>query len=241
MKHNLICGLLCLALVMNIASAAGIRDHTRPAHSRTTKVNQTQAQALTLTLVTVTKQKLQTWLRLAATLKRTKQHQTTILNAKLCSKNSNLIKVGQRVRVFSPDSKSSIYQARVSNIRFKNNCANINAKLATIPADNTTRFVIEVVIERGQKMAIAKEAIIEEGNSQIVYRKIKNGEYQPVAIQTGIKGELYTEILLQQKSQLNNGLKHGDQVVTLGSFFIDAEFKLKSATTSGTGHAHLHH
>ena len=41
----------------------------------------------------------------------------------------------------------------------------------------------------------------------------------PQEIQTGLQGELFTEI--------TGGLKDGDQVVTFGSFFIDAEHKLK--------------
>ena len=45
----------------------------------------------------------------------------------------------------------------------------------------------------------------------------------PQEIHTGIQGELLTQVL--------DGVKEGDQVVTFGSFFIDAEQKLK-----GTGH-----
>ena len=41
----------------------------------------------------------------------------------------------------------------------------------------------------------------------------------PREIHTGIQGELYT--------QVTDGVKDGDQVVTFGSFFIDAEQKLK--------------
>ena len=44
----------------------------------------------------------------------------------------------------------------------------------------------------------------------------------PQEIQTGIQGELLPQIV--------DGLNDGDQVVTFGSFFIDAEHKLK-----GTG------
>jgi hypothetical protein len=43
----------------------------------------------------------------------------------------------------------------------------------------------------------------------------------PKEIQLGIQGELYTQVL--------SGLKHGEQVVTFGSFFIDAEHKLKGS------------
>ena len=45
-------------------------------------------------------------------------------------------------------------------------------------------------------------------------------QYTPHEIHTGIQGELYTQVL--------DGVKDGDQVVTFGSFFIDAEHKLKA-------------
>ena len=45
------------------------------------------------------------------------------------------------------------------------------------------------------------------------------GQFAAREIHTGIQGELYTQVL--------DGVKDGDQVVTFGSFFIDAEQKLK--------------
>ncbi len=239
MKYSLSTGLvlLCSALIIHSVNAAGIRDHTRPTNTAETNVSPSQADVLTLTLVTVAKQDLQTWLRLAASLKQVEFSRDKILSATVCSKNARLIKTGQRVRVFSANSKSSIVQARISTVSFKNNCAMINAQLAATPPSSDKRFIIEIVITRGKKIAIPKEAIIEEGLKKIVYRKTTTGSYQPVEIQTGIHGELYTEIIVKPTS----GLHAGDQVVTLGSFFIDAQFKLKSATPSGMGHAHLHH
>ena len=45
-----------------------------------------------------------------------------------------------------------------------------------------------------------------------------------LSFHAGIQGELYTQVL--------DGLSDGDQVVTLGSFFIDAEQKLKATAGS---------
>ena len=69
---------------------------------------------------------------------------------------------------------------------------------------------------------VPNEAIIEEGTSQVVYVQKQTGQYEPQTIRTGIQGELYTQIL--------DGVKPGDQVVTFGSFFIDSEYKLKGTT-----------
>ena len=56
---------------------------------------------------------------------------------------------------------------------------------------------------------------------RIVYVQ-QDGEYVPKEVHTGIQGELYTQVL--------DGLQANTPVVTFGSFFIDAEHKLK-----GTG------
>jgi len=40
-------------------------------------------------------------------------------------------------------------------------------------------------------------------------------------VQIGLQGELFTEV--------TGGLKEGEQVVTFGSFFIDADHKLKGS------------
>ncbi|VAW97246.1 hypothetical protein MNBD_GAMMA23-1802 [hydrothermal vent metagenome] len=218
--------------VLNPLSSAGIRDHTRPSFTGT-EVNQTQADDLTLTLVTTAQQNLQTWLRIAAKLDSTKQY----LNATLCSPNSALIKINQRVRSFPPDAKSSIYQARIHKLKSnKQNCRKIKARLATPARKRSSYFVMEILVQRGRYLAIPKEAIIQEGEQQIVYVKDENKKFTPRTIKTGLKGELYTQVL--------SGLNIGEQVATFGSFFIDAEYKLKSNTNSNNSdmpHAHHHH
>jgi len=97
----------------------------------------------------------------------------------------------------------------------------VEATLAATGRANTTLYVMEVVVEQGPYLVVPNEAIIEEGNKRVVYVQ-QNGEYVPKEVQTGIQGELYTQVL--------EGLQANTPVVTFGSFFIDAEHKLK-----GTG------
>ena len=61
----------------------------------------------------------------------------------------------------------------------------------------------------------------------------EGGQYGPVEVETGIQGELYTAV--------QKGLKDGDQVVSFGSFFIDSEYKLKSADQTAVGNDQQHH
>src|SRR5439155_19022621 len=95
----------------------------------------------------------------------------------------------------------------------------VEASLAETGRRNTAVYVIEIVVERGPFLSVPNEAIIEEGDKQIVYVQQQPGQYAPQEIHTGIQGELYTQVL--------DGVRDGDEVVTFGSFFIDAEHKLK--------------
>ena len=101
--------------------------------------------------------------------------------------------------------------------------AAVEVTLAASGRANTTYYVLEIVVEQGPYLVVPNEAIIEEGGRHVVY--IQQGEeYVPKDVQTGIQGELYTQVLA--------GLQPNTPVVTFGSFFIDAEQKLK-----GTGSA----
>ena len=112
-----------------------------------------------------------------------------------------------------------MYQARVTRITPDAGRSRIELTLAGKGRENTTHYVAEIVTDRGDFLSVPNEAIIEEGGARIVYVQRGAGQYEPQQIQTGIQGELYTQIV--------GGVKAGDQVVTFGSFFIDSEFKLK--------------
>jgi len=77
------------------------------------------------------------------------------------------------------------------------------------------------VTELGEFLSVPNEAIIETEGKQVVYVQQGQGRYVAKAIRTGVQGELFTQIL--------EGLEPGEQVVTFGSFFIDAEYQLKGS------------
>jgi len=180
-----------------------------------TTVNQAQAEALTLTLTAVAARPVQSWIRVAGTIDRAGK----VLEALVTGPDAALIKPGQRVRAFPPSSKSSMYQAFVTRVVPRASGVAVEASLASTGRPNTTRYVMEIVVERGPFLSIPNEAIIEEGDQHVVYVQQQPGEYVPQVIQVGIQGELYTQVI--------DGVKEDDQVVTFGSFFIDADHKLK--------------
>src|SRR6266581_3224197 len=188
-----------------------------------TNVDQAQAEALTLTLSAVAPRPVQNWIRTAGTIDRTGK----VLEAVVTGPDAALIKSGQRVRAFPPSSKSSMYQAFVTRVVPRTRGVAVAASLASSGRPHTTLYVLEIVVEQGPYLSVPNEAIIEEGDKHVVYVQQQPGQYVPQEIHTGIQGELYTQIL--------DGVKDGDQVVTFGSFFIDAEQKLKgTAQTSRT-------
>ena len=207
--------LLLISLVAaEPAAAQGVREHTRLA-PRGTSVTTAQAEALTLTLGTASPRLVQSWIRAAGTIDKTNK----VLSADLSGPDAALIKIGQRVRAFPPSSKSSMYQAFVTRVAPRAGGVTLEASLASTGRRNTTLYVIEIVVEQGPFLSVPNEAIIEEGDKHIVYVQQQPGQYVPQEIHTGIQGELYTQVV--------DGAKDGDQVVTFGSFFIDAEHKLK--------------
>jgi Cu(I)/Ag(I) efflux system membrane fusion protein len=212
--------LLLLISLMAAGSAAGqgVREHTRLA-PRGTVVTKSQAEALTLTVSAVSTRLIQSWVRTAGTIDKTGK----ILAASLSGDEALLVQVGQRARAFSPTSKSSMYQARVTRAVPGSGSLAVEASLAATGRPNTSLYVIEIVVERGPFLAIPNEAIIEEGDRHIVYVERQPGQYEPQEIHIGIQGELLTQVL--------DGVKENEQVVTFGSFFIDAEHKLKGTET----------
>jgi hypothetical protein len=207
--------LLVVLLAAGTGSAQGIRDRIRGGE-RSTAVNEAQAEALTLTLSPVALRSIQSWIRVAGAIDSTGRG----LTATLSTEEAALVKAGQRVRAFPPSSKSSMYQARVTRVApAAGGRVTVDAALVAPPRQNTPLYVMEIVIEREPRLSVPNEAIIEEGERRVVYVLQSAGQYVPHDIHAGIQGELYTEIL--------DGVKDGDQVVTFGSFFIDAEHKLK--------------
>ena len=225
--------------------AQGVREHTRPGETsdparlryrlgNNTKagsaaVSDTQASDVTLTLNPVSVRPIQVWVRTAGRIDKSGR----VLRAFVPSPEASFVKVGQRARAFSPESKSSMFQAWVTKVSSREGGINVEVTLSSTGYPKSLNYVIEIVTVRGEFLTIPNEAIIEEGHKRIVYVRREGGQYAPVDVQTGIQGELYTAV--------ESGLMDGDQVVSFGSFFVDSEYKLKFAGQSAAGNDQQHH
>lgn len=208
--------LLLLAAATASVQGQGIRDRIRSA-PRATTITESQASDLTLTLTQVAVRPVQTWVRTAGALDKAGK----VVTVHLTGTEATLVKVGQRARTFPVESRSSMFQARVVRTAPEGRGLRAEVELASVGRLTDKGYVVEIVTDHGELLSVPNEAIIEEGETRVVYRQTAAGQYEPTTVQTGVQGELYTHV--------TGGLKNGDQVVTFGSFFIDSEYKLKGA------------
>jgi len=216
MSKGLLLLLFLGAVTVPVLQAQGVRDHTRKS-PRGTRVTEAQASDLTLTLTSVAVRPVQVWVRTAGAIDTARK----VVTVRLVGTDATLVKVGQRARTFPVESRSSMYQARVVRVVPDGKGIRADVELAAVGWPTTKGYVVEIVTDHGELLSVPNEALIEEGAMRVVYRQGADGQYEPTPVQTGVQGELYT--------QVTGGLNDGDQVVTFGSFFIDSEFKLKGA------------
>ena len=197
------------------AFAQSIRDRIRLSPDKLTPITEEQASELTLTLNDASVRPIQVWVRTAGRI----DGSSRTITAALPAGEAGYVKVGQRVRAFPPESRSSMFQARVTRVAPGDDGATVTVTLSGPPHAGSTRYVLEIVTEPLEVLSVPNEAIIETNGQHMVYVQVDKGRYLPRENQLGLQGELYTQVL--------EGLRAGEQVVTLGSFFVDSDRKLK--------------
>jgi len=208
--------ILC-ALVTSQPVAQSVRDHTRLKPDASTPVTESQATELTLTLTEAAVRPIQIRVRTAGGVDSARR----IVSASVSAADAAFVRVGQLVWAFPPESRSSMYQARVSGVEQGVSRFVKDGQGSAPGLQGSARYILEIITDRGDRLSVPNEAIIETDGKQVVYVQQEQGRYVPRQIKGGIQGELYTEVL--------SGLAPGEQVVTFGSFFIDAEHKLKGS------------
>jgi hypothetical protein len=204
------------ALCTGVVCAQGVRDRIRNS-PRATSVTESQANELTLTVTQVAVRPIQVWVRTAASI----EANGRTLQATISKSEGAFVRPGQRVRAFPPEARSSMSQARVTQVMAKGDRVAVTVNLVAPARAGSSRYVLEIVTEEVERLSVPNEAIIETGDRRVVYVQDAAGSYVQREIQTDLQGELFTEVTA--------GLKAGEQIVTFGSFFIDADFKLKGS------------
>ena len=204
-----------IAVFASPASPQSIRDRIRLSRDKLTPITEAQANELTLTLNDAAIRPIQIWVRTAGLIDPARR----TITATVAAHEAGYLKVGQRVRAFPPESRSSMFQAKITQVAVSGGKTSVSAVLSGPGHDGSARYVLEIVTEPIEALSVPNEAIIESDGKHVVYVEAEKGRYVPREIRPGLQGELYTQVL--------EGLTAGQQVVTFGSFFIDADHKLK--------------
>ena len=101
-------------------------------------------------------------------------------------------------------------------------------------ADGKALFPLQI---KGDKvLSITEESVIDTGSSKVVYKQESAGVFVGVSVQLGPRMRLPNG---ESAFPVYSGIKEGDEIVTQGSFLIDAETRLNPALGSiyfgGTG------
>lgn len=81
---------------------------------------------------------------------------------------------------------------------------------------------------KGPVLTVPTSAVIDSGTRRIVLVQVKEGRFEPREVKTGARSDDRVEIM--------DGVREGEQVVVAANFLIDAESNLKAAI-GGLGHA----
>src|SRR6185503_11423487 len=93
-----------------------------------------------------------------------------VVTAYLSAKDASFVHIGQRVRTFPVESRSSMYQARVVRTTPQpDGRVRIDVELLASAQRNSRSYLVEIVTEPGQYLSVPNEAIIEEGDARVVY------------------------------------------------------------------------
>ena len=206
---------LVLAVAAAAVSAQSIRDRIRLSPDKLTPITDEQASELTLTLNDAAVRPIQVWVRAAGRI----AVNSRVITASLSADDARYVEVGQRVRAFPPESRSSMFQAKVTAVTPSAAGTTVAVTLAGPPHAGSVQYIVEIVTEPLEVLSVPNEAIIEADGHHMVYVQVDKGRYLPREIEPGLQGELYTQVL--------KGVSAGEQVVTLGSFFVDSDRKLK--------------
>ncbi len=73
--------------------------------------------------------------------------------------------------------------------------------------------------ELDERLSVHRDAVLKTGRRDVVFKKSGRGRFEPVEVHLGPIADEYYEVL--------HGLEEGDQVVTNGRFWLDAESRLR--------------
>lgn len=151
------------------------------------------------------------------------------IDARVYEPDIGLVHVGQnaRVRVVSQPEQDLEGEVIFLHPHFDEATRTALVRVAVPNRDDALRegMFATVEINTGESEAtvlLPREAIIDTGESQIVFVSVGKGRFEPRRVETGRSGE-------RGLVQILRGVKPGEHVVASGQFLIDSESRLREA------------
>jgi RND family efflux transporter MFP subunit len=85
---------------------------------------------------------------------------------------------------------------------------------------------LEIHVDYGTKLAVPADAVLDAGQSKIVFVAKGDGYFEPREVKLGVRGQDVYEVL--------GGVSEGENIVTSANFLIDSESSLKAALSQMT-------
>jgi RND family efflux transporter MFP subunit len=143
------------------------------------------------------------------------------------------VRMGAMAAVERSDAPGRKFMARVTNILPQIDPQTRTLKVR-LEADNpglTLRpdlFVnVEFQIAIPSRLAVPEDALIDTGNTQVVYIDRGGGTFQPRRVQAGERYDGKVEIV--------SGLERGERIALSGAFLLDSESRMKGVTSGTAG------
>lgn len=80
---------------------------------------------------------------------------------------------------------------------------------------------LEIQVDYGTKLTVPADAVLDAGDTKIVFVAMGDGYFEPREVKLGVRGQDVYEVL--------GGVSEGENVVTSATFLIDSESSLKAA------------
>ncbi len=129
-----------------------------------------------------------------------------------------LFTVGQRARLFAPQQRGNLISAVIVR---SSAIGTVVLRPAIDMQPAGALLVAEIPISLGRSLAVANSALIPDGDGFRVLVHEVTGTYAQRPVRLGFSGDLVSQVIA--------GLNVGEHVVSLGTFFIDAEHRLEDA------------
>lgn len=149
------------------------------------------------------------------------------IEAEIYEADLSQVRVGQRAEIELPSLSGRRIVSRVSlyypALDATTRTARVRLEMPSGSYDLRPEMFaqVELALDLGTRLAVPVEAVLHTGQRRIVFVEIEGGRLVPRAIEVGLEGDGFVEVLA--------GLVAGEQVVSQGTFLVAAESRLKQS------------